>query len=126
LQDIVAKIARNEKIEESKDLAAIVQDSLAKRMESVNRGDRNRGVRKAPFVVLIGADMPSVLAEISFISNPSDEQWLKKPENRQRVADGLYHGIESYLQSTNSLTADQVRSSAENPPGKVARTGNSQ
>jgi N-acetylmuramoyl-L-alanine amidase len=126
LQDIVAKIARNEKIEESKDLAAIVQDSLAKRMESVNRGDRNRGVRKAPFVVLIGADMPSVLAEISFISNPSDEQWLKKPENRQRVADGLYHGIESYLQSTNSLTADQVRSSAENPPGKVARSGNSQ
>jgi N-acetylmuramoyl-L-alanine amidase len=126
LQDIVAKIARNEKIEESKDLAAIVQDSLAKRMESINRGDRNRGVRKAPFVVLIGADMPSVLAEISFISNPSDEQWLKKPENRQRVADGLYHGIESYLQSTNSLTADQVRSSAENPPGKVARTGNSQ
>jgi N-acetylmuramoyl-L-alanine amidase len=126
LQDIVAKIARNEKIEESKDLAAIVQDSLAKRMESVNRGDRNRGVRKAPFVVLIGADMPSVLAEISFISNPSDEQWLKKPENRQRVADGLYHGIESYLQSTNSLTSDQARSTAENPLGKVARTGNSQ
>lgn len=126
LQDIVAKIARNEKIEESKDLAAIVQDSLAKRMESFNRGDRNRGVRKAPFVVLIGADMPSVLAEISFISNPSDEQWLKKPENRQRVADGLYHGIESYLQSTNSLTADQVRSPAENPPEKVARSGNSQ
>jgi N-acetylmuramoyl-L-alanine amidase len=126
LQDIVAKIARNEKIEESKDLAAMVQDSLAKRMESFNRGGRNRGVRKAPFVVLIGADMPSVLAEISFISNPSDEQWLKKPENRQRVADGLYRGIESYLQSTNSLTADQARSSPENVPGKVARTGNSQ
>ena len=126
LQDIVAKIARNEKIEESKDLAATIQDSLAKRMESFNRSARNRGVRKAPFVVLIGADMPSVLAEISFISNPSDEQWLKKPENRQRVADGLYRGIESYLQSTNSLTADQVRTSADNPPGKVARTGNSQ
>lgn len=125
LQDIVAKIARNEKIEESKDLATIVQDSLAKRMEGFNRGDRNRGVRKAPFVVLIGADMPSVLAEISFISNPSDEQWLKKPENRQRVAEGLYHGIEAYLQSTNSLTADQVRSS-ESLPGKVARSGNSQ
>jgi N-acetylmuramoyl-L-alanine amidase len=126
LQDIVAKIARNEKIEESRDLAAMVQDSLAKRMESFNRGDRNRGVRKAPFVVLIGADMPSVLAEISFISNPSDEQWLKKPENRQRVADGLYHGIESYLHSTNSLAANQARSSAENLPGKVARAGNSQ
>jgi N-acetylmuramoyl-L-alanine amidase len=83
-------------------------------------------VRKAPFVVLIGADMPSVLAEISFLSNPSDEQWLKKPENRQRVAEGLYHGIESYLQSTNSLTSNQVRSAAENIAGKVARSGNSQ
>ena len=85
LQDIVKKIANNEKIEESRDLAAIIQESLSKRMENLNRGERNRGVRKAPFVVLIGADMPSVLAEISFLSNPSDEQWLKKPENRQRL-----------------------------------------
>jgi N-acetylmuramoyl-L-alanine amidase len=125
LQDIVTKIARSEKIEESRDLATMIQDSLSKRMENLNRGDRNRGVRKAPFVVLIGADMPSVLAEISFLSNPSDEQWLKKPENRQRVAEGLYHGIESYLQSTNSLTSNQARS-AENIAGKVARSGNSQ
>jgi N-acetylmuramoyl-L-alanine amidase len=126
LQDIVKKIANNEKIEESRDLATMIQDSLSKRMENLNRGDRNRGVRKAPFVVLIGADMPSVLAEISFLSNPSDEQWLKKPENRQRVADGLYHGIETYLQSTNSLTSNQLRSSVENLSGKVARSGNSQ
>jgi N-acetylmuramoyl-L-alanine amidase len=126
LQDIVKKIANNEKIEESRDLATMIQDSLSKRMENLNRGDRNRGVRKAPFVVLIGADMPSVLAEISFLSNPSDEQWLKKPENRQRVADGLYHGIETYLQSTNSLTSNQQRSSVENLSGKVARSGNSQ
>ena len=110
LQDIVKKIASNEKIEESRDLATMVQDSLSKRMESVNRGEPNRGVRKAPFVVLIGADMPSILAEISFLSNPGDEQWLKKPENRQRVADGLYHGVETYLQSTNSLTSDYTPS----------------
>jgi N-acetylmuramoyl-L-alanine amidase len=126
LQDIVKKIASNEKIEESRDLATMIQDSLSKRMENINRGERNRGVRKAPFVVLIGADMPSVLAEISFLSNPSDEQWLKKPENRQRVADGLYRGIETYLQSTNSLTSDQAHSAAENFPVKVARSGNSQ
>jgi N-acetylmuramoyl-L-alanine amidase len=124
LQNLVTKIARNEKIEESRDLATMIQDSLSKRME--NRGERNRGVRKAPFVVLIGADMPSVLAEISFLSNPSDEQWLKKPENRQKVADGLYRGIESYLQSTNSLAANQSRSPIENIAGKVARTGNPQ
>jgi N-acetylmuramoyl-L-alanine amidase len=126
LQDIVKKIASNEKIEESRDLATMVQDSMSKRMENASRGEPNRGVRKAPFVVLIGADMPSVLAEISFLSNPGDEQWLKKPENRQRVADGLYHGIENYLQSTNSLTSDQARSNAENLAGKVARAGNSQ
>ena len=126
LQDIVAKIARSEKIEESRDLATMIQDSLSKHMENLNRGDRNRGVRKAPFVVLIGADMPSVLAEISFLSNPSDEKWLKNPDNRQRVADGLYRGIESYLQSTNSLTSNQSRSAAENFAGKVARSGNSQ
>jgi len=126
LQDIVAKIARSEKIEESRDFATMIQDSLSKHMENLNRGDRNRGVRKAPFVVLIGADMPSVLAEISFLSNPSDEKWLKNPDNRQRVADGLYRGIESYLQSTNSLTSNQSRSAAENFAGKVARSGNSQ
>jgi N-acetylmuramoyl-L-alanine amidase len=126
LQDIVKKIANNEKIEESRDLAAMIQDSLSKRMETLNRGERNRGVRKAPFVVLIGADMPSVLSEISFLSNPRDEQWLKKPENRQRVADGLYRGIETYLQSTNSLSSNQIRSAAENFTAKVARSGNSQ
>jgi N-acetylmuramoyl-L-alanine amidase len=126
LQDIVKKIASNEKIEESRDLASMIQESLSHRMENINRGERNRGVRKAPFVVLIGADMPSALSEISFLSNPSDEQWLKKPDNRQRVADGLYRGIESYLQSTNSLTSNQIHAAAENFAGKVARTGNSQ
>ena len=104
LQELVTKIARNEKIEESRDLASDIQDSLSKNMQKDSHSERNRGVRKAPFVVLIGADMPSVLAEISFLSNPSDEQWLKKPENRQRIAEGLYRGIENYLQSTNSLS----------------------
>jgi len=104
LQDLVTKIARNEKLEESRDLAADIQESLAASMQIGKRPERNRGVRKAPFVVLVGADMPSVLAEISFISNPGDEQWLKKPENRQRSAEGLFRGIEKYLHSVNSLT----------------------
>jgi N-acetylmuramoyl-L-alanine amidase len=126
LQDILKKIASNEKIDESRDLAGRIQDALSNRMENLNRGDRNRGVRKAPFVVLIGADMPSVLSEISFLSNPNDEKWLKNPDNRQRVADGLYRGIETYLQSTNSLSSNQLHSAAENFAGKVARAGNSQ
>ena len=104
LQDLVTKIARNEKIGESRDLAADIQQSLAASMQTGSSPERNRGVRKAPFVVLVGADMPSVLAEIAFISNPADEQSLKKPENRQRAADGLYRGIERYLRSVNSLT----------------------
>jgi N-acetylmuramoyl-L-alanine amidase len=110
LQDIVKKIARNEKIEESRDLATDIQESLA---TSIGRPEPNRGVRMAPFVVLIGADMPSVLAEISFLSNPADEQWLKKPESRQHIAEGLFHGMEAYLQSTNSL----IQSATNSPSG---------
>jgi N-acetylmuramoyl-L-alanine amidase len=106
LQDLIKKIARNEKIEESRELAADIQGSLSKRLQRFTRMLKDRGVRKAPFVVLIGANMPSVLSEISFLSNPADEQMLKKPEHRQRVAEGLYHGVESYLQSINSLTSN--------------------
>ncbi len=115
LQTLVSKIARNEKTEESHEFAADIQEYLAKRMENTTHSPLNRGVRQAPFVVLIGANMPSVLAEISFLSNPADEQWLKKSENRERVAEGLYHGIEAYLQSTNSL-----ESNLELPPDIAA------
>jgi len=71
---------------------------------------KNRGVRKAPFVVLIGADMPSILTEISFLSNPADEKMLKQPEHRQRVAEGIYQGVASYLQNLNSMGVNQSTS----------------
>jgi N-acetylmuramoyl-L-alanine amidase len=106
LEDLVKKIARNEKIDESREFAEDIQDSLAQRIQKSARSVRNRGVRKAPFVVLIGADMPSILTEISFLSNPADEKMLKKPEYRQRVAEGLYQGVASYLQSLNSMTVN--------------------
>src|SRR6266851_3210345 len=106
LQDLVMKIARTEKIDESKELAEDIQDSLAKRIQKTSKPVKNRGVRKAPFVVLIGADMPSILTEISFLSNAADEQLLKKPEQRQKVAEGLYQGVVSYLQSMNSVTVN--------------------
>jgi N-acetylmuramoyl-L-alanine amidase len=104
LQDLVMKIAKTEKIDESRELAEDIQDSLAKRIQKTSKPVKNRGVRKAPFVVLIGADMPSILTEISFLSNPADEQLLKKPEQRQKVAEGLYQGVASYLESMNSVT----------------------
>ena len=108
LQDLVKQIARTEKIDESKEFAEDVQDSLAKRIQKTARTVKNRGVRKAPFVVLIGADMPSILTEISFLSNPADERMLKQPEHRQRVAEGIYQGVASYLQSLNSMGVNQT------------------
>jgi len=114
LEDLVKRIARTEKIDESKELAEDIQDSLSKRVQRTAKTVRNRGVRKAPFVVLIGADMPSILTEISFLSNPSDEQLLKKPEHRQRIAEGVYQGVAQYLESMNSL--------AVNTTGKPVRT----
>ena len=109
LEDLVKRIARNEKIDESKEFASDIQESLAKRIQKNYKPVKDRGVRKAPFVVLIGADMPSILTEISFLSNPADEQLLKKPEHRQRVAEGLFQGVASYLQSLNSMTMNQPK-----------------
>jgi N-acetylmuramoyl-L-alanine amidase len=103
LQDVVKRIAQTEKIDESRELAADIQDSLSRRIQKTAKPVKNRGVRKAPFVVLIGADMPSILTEISFLSNASDEQLLKKPEHRQRIAEGVYQGVAAYLESLNSV-----------------------
>jgi N-acetylmuramoyl-L-alanine amidase len=125
LQDIIKKIARNEKIEESKELANDIQDSLTHRLQTVTQSQKNRGVKKAPFVVLIGANMPSVLSEISFISNPSDEKLLRKGDQRQRVADGLYHGIAAYLDSLNSLSYDKSSKLVSDNHTTVASGGNS-
>jgi len=103
LQDLVKQITRTEKIDESRELAEDIQDSLSRRVQKTAKPVRNRGVRKAPFVVLIGADMPSILTEISFLSNPADEALLKKPEHRQRIAEGVYQGMANYLQNMNSM-----------------------
>lgn len=131
LQDLIKKIARNDKIEESKDLAEDIQDSLTGRLQLVSRNERNRGVKKAPFVVLIGADMPSVLAEISFLSNPYDESLLRKAAQRQRIAEGLYRGVAQYLASLNSLTPNRGKLISDNhipdtrlADGTVAPSGN--
>ena len=114
LQDLIQKIARNEKMEESKELAGDIQDTLSQRMQLVSHRERNRGVKKAPFVVLIGANMPSVLSEISFVSNPNDERLLRKPDQRQRIADGLYRGISSYLENMNSLASNKQKLVSDN------------
>lgn len=101
LSDLVKKIALKDKIEESHELASDVDDSLYAGLERGNAGLKNRGVKKAPFVVLIGANMPSILAEISFVTNPRDAQQLKTPEYRQRVAESLFKGVERYEEGIN-------------------------
>ena len=97
LQDLVRKIALKEKIEESREFAFNVQQALHSGLANRSPAIRDRGVKKAPFIVLIGANMPSILAEISFISNPSDERKLETAEYRQRIAESLYRGIAKYV-----------------------------
>jgi N-acetylmuramoyl-L-alanine amidase len=97
LQDLVKKIALKDKIDESKEFASNVQSALYSGLNAKGGGPRNRGVKKAPFVVLIGANMPSILAEISFVSNPNDERKLQKADYRQKIAESLYHGIAKYV-----------------------------
>ena len=96
LQDLVKKITLKEKIEESRELASDVQQSLYSGLTAKHSTLRDRGVKKAPFVVLIGANMPSILAEISFVSNPTDEAKLETPEYRQKIAESLYKGVAKY------------------------------
>jgi N-acetylmuramoyl-L-alanine amidase len=97
LQDLVKKIALKEKIEESREFASDVQQSLHTGLSMKSPGIRDRGVKKAPFIVLIGANMPSILAEISFVSNPTDERKLQTAEYRQRIAESLYRGVSKYV-----------------------------
>ena len=103
LQDLVKKITLKDKIEESKELAGDVQQSLYTGLSPKNPTLRNRGVKKAPFVVLIGANMPSILAEISFVSNPTDEKKLQTPEYRQKIAESLYKGIAKYADGLSGV-----------------------
>ena len=103
LQDLVKKIALKEKIEESQEFASDVQHSLHSGLAAKNPGVRDRGVKKAPFIVLIGANMPSILAEISFVSNPGDERRLETADYRQKIAESLYRGIAKYVSGLSGV-----------------------
>ena len=110
LQDLVKQIALKEKIEESREFAVDVDQSLHGGLKTKSPGLPDRGVKKAPFIVLIGANMPSILAEISFLSNPAEERRLKTAEYRQRIAEALYRGIAKYV---NGLSGVKVASRME-------------
>jgi N-acetylmuramoyl-L-alanine amidase len=108
LPDIVKAIALNNKLDESREFAGIVQASLARRLRAQDKALRDLGVKQAPFVVLIGAGMPSVLAEISFITNSRDAQLLRTGAHRQKIAESLYEAVLKYqrtLKATETVAA---------------------
>ena len=105
LQDIVSKIMLRDKVDESREFATHVQRALATTPDF----GRDRGVKQAPFVVLIGANMPSILAEVSFISNPDDERLLKGAERREQITDALFEGVRSYSDTLSGFETAQAR-----------------
>lgn len=113
LQDLVKKIVLTEKIQESHDFASIIEARMHAGLAKDGVRLRDRGVKKAPFVVLIGANMPSILSEISFLTNPTDERLMKKSEYRQKIAEALYRGINQYAEDLGGVKlAEQSRTQA--------------
>ena len=99
LPDFVKAIALNNKLDESRELATLVQHEMVERLRAQDEGVKDLGVKQAPFLVLIGASMPSVLAEISFLTNADDVKLLKSGTYRQGVADALFTAIRTYQSS---------------------------
>jgi N-acetylmuramoyl-L-alanine amidase len=107
LKDIIQKYILSSKIEESKRLASHVQTSVVSNISNNYRPVNNKGVKKAPFIVLIGADIPSILVESSFITNPREEKRLRSQSYVNEIADGIYSGLKRY--STEVETASLMR-----------------
>lgn len=108
LENLVAKITRNENLSESREFASKVQSALYGTLSKQTRGLRDRGVRKAPMLVLMDAKMPAVLAEVSFLSNTTDEKLLKTSAYRDKVAEALFKGISSYADTLSSISEKSI------------------
>jgi N-acetylmuramoyl-L-alanine amidase len=107
LQDLLQQIALKDKVEESREFASRIQTSLFSLSAKNNARAKDRGVKKAPFVVLIGAQMPSVLAEVGFISNAHDESTMKRQDYRERIAEALYKGLSGYASTLSHFQVAQ-------------------
>jgi N-acetylmuramoyl-L-alanine amidase len=103
LNDLLHKAVLETKLEESREFAQKVQTSLWAASVKMNNRSRDRGIRQAPFVVLIGATMPSILAEIGFVSNPHDERLMRKTDQRQKIAEALFKGVSLYATSLSHV-----------------------
>jgi N-acetylmuramoyl-L-alanine amidase len=103
LPDFVKSIALNNKLAESRDLATYVQRSMVQHLRDANKAVKDLGVKQAPFVVLIGAAMPSVLTEISFVTHAQEARLLRGPAYRQRIAEALLEAIRKYQTSLGKV-----------------------
>ena len=103
LQEAVMNIAERAKVDESRELAVLLQKALHAAAAKENAEARSRPVKRAPFVVLIGATMPSVLVEIGFLSNAKEEKLLNSGAHRDRLAEALYDGIDAYFTSLSHM-----------------------
>src|SRR5687767_541656 len=112
LPDIVKAIALHNKLDESRDFAAIVQRAMVRRLSARNSNLRDLGVKQAPFVVLIGAAMPSVLAEISFVTNKQEGALLKTGAYRQQIAEALHDAVVRYQASLKKMRGAATEQSA--------------
>lgn len=99
LPDLLKAIALNNKLDESRDFAAMIQQSMNERLRKADRTARNLGMKQAPFMVLVGATMPSVLTEVSFLTNGDEATRLRTTAYRQQIAEALLTGITRYQQS---------------------------
>lgn len=98
-----------EKVTSSHRFAADVQQALYLELAASNREIRNRGVKEAQYVVLTGTQMPAVLAEISFVSSPADEDRLQSSEYRQQIAEALYRGIAKFRDERKRTQLESAR-----------------
>ena len=101
-----------EKVTQSHKLAAAVQQSLFKMLSAQHPGVRNRGVKEASYVVLTGTTMPAILAEVSFVSSPTDESNLQNDEYRQQIAEALYQGLVKYVAANYKMKLASASSRA--------------
>jgi N-acetylmuramoyl-L-alanine amidase len=106
LNDLVKQIALNSKLDESRDLARHVQTAMVRKLQTSNQQIRDLGVKQAPFVVLVGASMPSVLVEVSFLTNKQEGRLLGTGSYRQRIAEALLDGVRRYLRTLKRATTD--------------------
>jgi N-acetylmuramoyl-L-alanine amidase len=105
LQDLVKRIMLQDKVDESRELARHIQSAMVARKNS----GTDRGVKQAPFLVLIGANMPSVLTEIGFITNPQEEKLVRTPQYRQQIAESLFGGVRSYSETLSGLKSAKTQ-----------------